>query len=802
MMRPRWQKVISDLLSSKTRSLLVIASISVGLFAVGMIVNMYLIITQDMRTGYEIVNPANILVSTDLFDQDLVKHVQHVDGVAQAEGVASYTLRVRSATGEWKPITIQFIPNIADKQINLLHLEQGVWPPQDKELVVDRYKLGDLPVGVGGSVEIELPSGKTRMVKLVGVVNDQTIGAVGEGGFFLSGIQGYMTLDTLPWFELPAMMNKLYVTVSSSPNDTEHLRLVSNEVSAAISESGRTVASSAQRASDDHPNRVYVEAIASVLIVLGFLVMFLSGFLITNTLSALLTQQVHQIGVMKMIGARRGQIIGIYMVQIFLFGLVAFAVALPLANWISYSLLQTVADQINIALQGFRVNSSVVILELVMALIVPQLAGFLPILNGTRITVVEALSGYSQANPPSTGGLINRLIHSIRGLPRPLLLSLRNTFRRRGRLILTLFTLTLGGAVFIATFSAQRSLTDYIDQIGHYFLADVNVTLKQPARIDEIERLVKEVPGVQAIEAWAAATAELVMPDGSIGERFSLVGPPSGSKLVEPVLLEGRWLIPGDQNAVTLNERFRELFPNLKTGDTLTVRIAGKNVDLVVVGFFQMTGKSGGFVAYTTYDFLARQVHLTSQAYTFRVTGSQAGMTLDQQNALGKAIETHLKDSNYAVAEIEAGHSLTATAANGLNILTAFLLVMALLTAVVGSIGLAGTMSMNVLERTREIGVIRAVGASDRSVINLVMVEGLLIGVMSWILGTLLSFPISSLLSNAINLALFGVAAKFTFSPIGVLLWLAVVLVLSTLASVVPARNAARLTIREVLSYE
>jgi len=82
------------------------------------------------------------------------------------------------------------------------------------------------------------------------------------------------------------------------------------------------------------------------------------------------------------------------------------------------------------------------------------------------------------------------------------------------------------------------------------------------------------------------------------------------------------------------------------------------------------------------------------------------------------------------------------------------------------------------------------------------MVEGLLIGLMSWILGTLLSFPISSLLSNAINLALFGAAAKFTFSPMGVVLWLVVVLVLSTLASVVPARNAARLTIREVLSYE
>jgi putative ABC transport system permease protein len=82
------------------------------------------------------------------------------------------------------------------------------------------------------------------------------------------------------------------------------------------------------------------------------------------------------------------------------------------------------------------------------------------------------------------------------------------------------------------------------------------------------------------------------------------------------------------------------------------------------------------------------------------------------------------------------------------------------------------------------------------------MIEGVLIGLMSWILGTLVSFPIGSLMSNAIILALFGASAKFSLSPLGIILWLAIVLVLSALASILPARNAARLTIREVLSYE
>jgi putative ABC transport system permease protein len=423
-------------------------------------------------------------------------------------------------------------------------------------------------------------------------------------------------------------------------------------------------------------------------------------------------------------------------------------------------------------------------------------------LTGTRITVVDALSGYSQANPPGGGGSGGRPTGGLRRIPRPLLLSLRNTFRRRGRLALTLFTLTLGGAVFISTFNSQRSLADYIDKIGRYFLADVNVSLKQPARVDEIERLVKQVPGVKAVEAWAASAAELIAEDGTVGERVALLGPPAGSKLVEPVLLEGRWLVPGDENAIAVNERFREVFPHLKPGDSIRTKIYGKETDLVVVGFFQMAGKSGGYLAYTTYEFLSKQIHQTNRATAFRVSADRPGLNLKEQEALGRLVEQHLKDNDIAIGEIEAGYSLTGNTTNGLNILTWFLVVMALLTAVVGSIGLAGTMSMNVLERTREIGIVRAIGASDRAVTNLVMAEGLLIGGMSWILGTLLSFPISSLLSNAINRALFGAGAEFSFTPTGVILWFGIVLVLSVLASVMPARNAARLTIREVLAYE
>jgi putative ABC transport system permease protein len=803
VLRPRFHKVLSDLWDNKIRSLLVIASIAVGLIALGLIASMYVILTEDMSAGYTAINPANITISISAFDEGLVNHIKNMPGVRQVEGIHVFSTRVKTGPDEWSSIDITAVDEFENKEINLVKLEQGAWPPKDKEIVVDRYKFPDLGIPVGEFAEIKTSSGKVRQMRLVGVVHDQTIGATqGGGGFFIAPIQGYITSDTLEWLEQPPSFNRLQVTVEENPNDLDHLREMSKQISKEIENDGYTIFSTVERASNNHPNSVYVQAISSVLFLLGLMVVFLSAFLITNTLSALLNQQVHQVGVMKTIGGRQGQIVGIYLLLIFFFGLAAFLLSVPVSGRAAYVLVENLAFAINMDLQGFRYIPLAIFLQLVIALLVPQAAGFVPILQGTRVSAVEALSGYSQPRLSKRKHWIDRLLESIRGLSRPQLISLRNTFRRKWRLLLTLITLTLGGAIFIATFNVQGSLNNYIGRIGKYFLADVNLTLGGNYRISEIQSLLFDVPGVGQVEGWASARSELIMPDGSVGESIGLLAPPAGSKLVEPILLKGRWLIPGDENAIAVSERFMEVYPDLKPGDTLTLKINGEEVDFGVVGLFQLSGRSGGYVAYTTFETLSRLTHQPNSASLYRIMGDHANLTPQEQKDLGLRIENYLESQNIVVAEVEDGSSLSATASDGLNILTGFLLIMASLIALVGSIGLAGTMSMNVLERTREIGIMRAIGASDRAVINLVMIEGLLIGMISWFFGVLLSFPISTLLSNAINLALFGAPSGFTFTVTGLLVWLGVVLLLSVSASIIPARNAARLTIREVLSYE
>jgi putative ABC transport system permease protein len=136
------------------------------------------------------------------------------------------------------------------------------------------------------------------------------------------------------------------------------------------------------------------------------------------------------------------------------------------------------------------------------------------------------------------------------------------------------------------------------------------------------------------------------------------------------------------------------------------------------------------------------------------------------------------------------------------DILVYFMLLMASLIAIVGGLGLAGTMSINVLERTREIGVMRAIGASNADIQGIVIVEGMVIGIISWLISILLAFPITGVLTFGVGMAIATAPLPNVYGVTGVIAWLIFTLVLATIASALPARRASRLTVRDTLAYE
>jgi putative ABC transport system permease protein len=800
--RPRWRKVIADLWTNRTRSVLVILSIAVGLFAIGLIDTLRVVIPSAMEQGYRSTNPANIQLIMSDFDDDLVDQIAKMDGVQSVLGVRTFTVRVQNDQGIWKSIQIKAISDPESMSVDRPYLLQGTWPPAENEMAVDTYKFSDLGINLGQSVKLELASGDSREVPVTAIIKDQTIGASGiGGGFFVAPIQGYIDRSSLEWFEQTDAYNLLYVTLADGGTNIDTIRELSNQVKNEVEDSGYVVYTTILNRSIDHPNHSYVEAITGILLVLGALVLFLSSSLISNTLTALLKQQTQQIGMMKTIGARRNQIIGLYMILILCFSLIALAISLPLSRITGFLLTDFLSGILNYLAPAPYFIPEAIWLQVILALLVPQIAGIIPILQGTRVSVQQSISGVPD-NPVRASSANVNIQKAGRILPRPMLLSMRNTFRQGTRLIMTFMTLALGGAIFTATFNVDASLSNHINLMGNYFLADVNLTFENQYRADKVVATGLTIPGIQHVEAWGSTQAEMIFADGSSGETIHIIAPPINSELVKPIVLEGRWLQPGDEQAVALNELFRFAFPNLKPGDTIRLKIDGKESDWLVTGFFQLAGTSGGYLAYAPYEALAKVTHTMNSSTAYRFMSATPNLSMEQQKELASRVEQVYSDAGYQVVEATGGQALNEASADGLNALSIFLMIMALLTALVGSIGLAGTMSLNVMERTREIGVLRAIGASNRSVLQLVMIEGGLIGFISWLIGSILAIPISYLLANTISFAIFSSPLTVIFTPTGFLIWLGVAMVFSLAASYFPARNAVQLTIREVLSYE
>jgi putative ABC transport system permease protein len=452
-------------------------------------------------------------------------------------------------------------------------------------------------------------------------------------------------------------------------------------------------------------------------------------------------------------------------------------------------------------LQGFRVIPSAVLAQVLIALLVPLAAGFFPVNSGARTTVQRAISNNRPGSQTAGRSPFTSRAVWLNWIPRPILLSFRNTFRKRARLLLTIFTLTVAGAVFIAVFNVRDSMTGVMDQLMQHFMGDVTVSFRQPYRVGKVEQALLAIPGIQAVEGWGGAAAEVWDANGDLVTPLSIAAPPQDTALLRPEFVAGRWLLPGEQNSLVVSDTIYKFYPNLKPGDSLTIKLPGRSEEpWKVVGVFRFVQMLGDPLAYTNFESLAEKMHLPDQAASYRVI-TAAHDTAFQQ-ALTGSIDAQLRGRNFLVQSVQSGYLLRGSATQAVNTLVSFLLIMAVLIAFVGSMGLTGTMSINVLERTREIGVMRTIGAVDIVIMQSVVIEALVIGLITWLLAIVLSFPISYFLLTIIGTAMMGSAMALSFTPLGIVLWLGVVIVLSVVASLIPARNAARLTINEVLAYE
>lgn len=796
MIASRWKKVLADFWSSKIRTILTIITIAVGTFAVGFNNNMSQFMSESMESDFLSANPSEALVFAYPMDEDSVRAAREVPGVDAVEGRSIWGGQIIRPGGDKVAIQFTTVEDPQDLTVNMLKPaagEAGMASLTDRSALIDS-SASSLGYKAGDTIEIELDDGTIRELRLAGYLHDAT-------GFpYTLGqpVDAFVNSDTMQWLGGPADYDALAVSVADRPTDTRHVTDVAQAVAERVKRVGATVNYVSVYQPGHHFAYSQAQGMFFILGVLGWMTVFLSMLLVINTITALMTQQVRQIGIMKATGGATSQILGMYAVLILVFGACAFLIAVPLANRAAQTVGDGMAAYLNFFPATYRGYVSTLWLQGIVAFVVPLLAAIWPLYNSLHVTVREALSDYGVGgNARARSRNISRLDLM---LPRPIRLSLRNAFRRRLRLALTLFTLVLAGALFIGVYNLWASFDKAISEISRYVLSDINVSLDHAYRFDKVGPVVQNIPGVVAVEGWLQYGGTLTVPGEEAGRQVLFYAPPSDSKLIDPVIGAGRWLVPTDENAVMVGNQFQSVIPGTKVGDTLKIKIDGNDTTWRIVGFYSVVGNVNPPLLYVNYEYMSRLIGRPGEIQSLRILTT--GHDLPSEKAVNAALQARLGELGVRITGTTLGANVIAQQKGTTDIFVYFMLVMAVLIAVVGGLGLMGTMSINVLERTREIGMMRAIGASNGDIQGIVITEGVVIAIVSWLLSILLSFPITLVLTTGVGYAVLSGPMDPVFGLSGVTVWLAGILVIGTLASAIPAHRASSLTVRDTLAYE
>ena len=770
----RWRKVLRDFTAYRVRTVAVTASVAVGVFAVGTIAGAYALLSTGLEGAYAQGSPSAATFYTGSgFDPELVEAVERMPGVADAQArrtVAAWLERNPGDEPGRGATEIQLIalPDFDDQRIDRVLSRSGEFPPDRGEIVFERSALR----------LVDVERGRTSCSARRPATSD---GCVSPG----SPTSPVHRPRTTSAASVPTSHRRRSSTSAGPPRSTScgsarprevtgraGVQAIADDVRQRLERAGTPVTFAVVAEPGRHPAQEIIGAVFLLLGSIGFLSLFVAGFLIVNTINVLMTQHLRQIGIMKVLGGRFAQILGLYLVLVALYALVALCLAVPLAALGSLGARharrkppQRRPRPDGRPARGRRARGR---------------RRALPCRSSRRSSRSGAASGSRSTRALTDTGLderfgrgaMDRLLARVRGMSRPLLLSIRSTFRRKGRLALTLAALTLGGAVFMTVFTVRGSLFATFADTARYFDYDVQVQLSEPARSATV---VAEALGSPARRRRAVAVRQRHPAAAGRDRRARRWSCSACPPTPTPSSRSSRRAAGCSRARGTRSSPPRTSGGTTRTSRSATcstLRIGGRDTTWTLVGIVQ----SPTFAPF---------LYVDAEALG-RVTGGRTGpgwswsrpsatMAPSQAQA-ALALREPLESVGIGVAAMTTTSDVMTTLYAAFDMLVIVVSAMAVLPGIVGGLGLTGTMTMNVVERSREIGIIRAIGATDGAVRRIFVGEGRVIGVLAWLVGAILSVPLSTLLSDVLGQVFVQRPLAFTPSLAGLGTWLAVVI--------------------------
>jgi putative ABC transport system permease protein len=815
-MTPRlFIKLLRDIQTSWERLVMMVLAISVSLIVFSGMWYARTLVLSNTTSGYMSTNPASARITlepgitpdeTDAF----IAAAKAEPGVIDAAMRAVTNVKLQKESGGLKSLQLFVAAEADPMRIATFNIEAGAgWPPSPDGFLIERSTLASLNLKVGDQVSVIGFSGKTVQLTVTGSVHDQSLALAGQ----TAGV-GYIQANTLPLLGRPAALNQLAITVADQPGLEVQSRDRDTIIRKALSivdrlkaKPGITIEQVAVPTPYEHPHQAISYTLLSTLTAFGLLSLLLSSILIATMFNGLLTQQIPQIGMMKAIGARSSRILHFYMMMVLLVSIVATALALIPGMVLGRTMAQAMlSSALNVDVVSLSVPWWVLGTVILAGVFVPLVVALIPLVQASRRTVRDALDdrGVVERQGRITTGFFGWL--GQRSINRTLMLAFRNLFRRQARLWLSVGLLATAGAVFIGAFNVMAGFQALPYTIYDEQRWDVEIRLEEAKSSAELLAIVEKIPGVSRVESWNIISTSIqnvgevdvtrTYPDQGHGSMSLSAIPASTSMLNPPEIAEGRWLNPDDTDAVVLPTSIRQSMPGLKVGDSVQLSVEDRPTIWRVIG---ITSGMGGSCPCVTEKGFASAREQGGQANVIRIITDKHDK--DARLAVGQVTAQALTQAKIDHQGPRSIDAVVATTEGHSIILVGVILLIASTIGIVGLIGLGSTMSTNVMERTRELGVMKAIGASGARVARLVVFEGIFISLVSCVIAVIPAIVLTWAMGAGLGNLFLSTPIPFKLSLSGILIWTLVVILGAALATLIPATQASRLTVREALAY-
>ena len=367
--------------------------------------------------------------------------------------------------------------------------------------------------------------------------------------------------------------------------------------------------------------------------------------------------------------------------------------------------------------------------------------------------------------------------------------------------------LVISGVTFLMVMGLSSSMRATLDAEFERREYDFIFYFDELMRIDRVGEAASRFENVQDEGMWLMLPATILHGgqrrlDAGMGSQ--LQGVPVGHPMIRPMIVQGRWLQPGDQRAVVMNAGTGE-DEGIRIGDKITLDLGDLGEeDWMVVGFYRTFTMFGS-------DFNFDVIYAPQQAvFDASKKHGRANMLLVRthdrdETAIDRTVDDLgdlLQRENMTVDMRETMPDSRRIIESGYDIVVSMILFLAVIMAVVGGIGLMGALSIGVIERTKEIGIMRAVGALSGTILVMFVLEGLIQGVLSWMVAVPLSLVVTPWMAATMGETIFNTQLVYQYNYSAVFIWLGIVIIISVLASIIPARRATQVNVRQSLTYE